>query len=121
MRTVADLTPAERAAEIAWRKEVEPISRAYTDEKSLSYADKQSAAIAKLAEEQATDLRALRDAASANQQREDVRAVMAAAAAIAVDVTSSLDMQATLEARDKKAVERAHAMWLHVNRLMPRL
>lgn len=118
MATFGDLSPAERAPEIAYRREVAPVETSWHQQASVSAANKHAEAADAMAKAARADVEAMDRRLAENNHREDVRAVMAAAAAIAVDVTSSLDMALTLEQRDKKSVERALAMWAQCNQAM---
>lgn len=118
MATTKELSPEELTAAIAWWEKTKPINNAWYQQETVSASKIQADAATALAVEARKETEALAVRLAENNQREDIRTVMNAAVAIAVDVTSSLDGKFTVDERDKRATDRAFAMWTQCNQLM---
>lgn len=104
MGTIADLSPEERAKEIAWSKEVAPVSADWWRQKNVQSVEQHAVAAQQMAAAQDRDVAWLRERETINAAREDLRLLLECATAIFVDQTSSLDLPAKLEDRAKRAV-----------------
>jgi len=103
MSNLADLPPAEQAAQIAYWGKVAPVSLAYHQQQLGDGVEAHAAEVKRLADGLQTEAKRLSEEA-------DLRMVYQAAIALVVDVTSSLDSADTFDVRADRSVKRAVSM-----------